>query len=193
MEYGPAENKNDEDENIKTIFLQKVKSNNNPKNDKVAQKSKKSREITKTITWVKQITKEDFSTTSQLLLLENPFDSANKKQVFVYSQIKQKINGYRHQDILKQKLNADKFVDLDFVIKLLFRSNLLCFYCRELVFLLYEMVRDPKQWTLERVYNIHGHNKDNVEICCLSCNIKRRTMFHEKYKFTKQITFQKET
>jgi hypothetical protein len=79
------------------------------------------------------------------------------------------------------------------VIQLLLTSQLRCFYCREDVLLLYEIVRDPKQWTLERVYNTKGHNKDNVEICCLSCNIKRRTMYHEKYKFTKQITFQKET
>ena len=177
-----------EDENIKIVFLQVPHFK-----DKVSHKNKKAREVTKTTNWVMQITKEDLTSASQLLLLENPFDSSNKKQVFIYSQIKQKINGYRHQDILKQKLNVEKFVDLEFVIQLLFQSNLLCFYCRESVYLLYETVRDPKQWTLERVYNIHGHNKDNVEICCLSCNIKRRTMFHEKYKFTKQITFQKET
>jgi hypothetical protein len=158
------------------------------------QKIKKTREVTKTSTWIKQISNEDLlSTTAQLSLLTSHVNPENKKQAFVYSQIKQKIYGYRHQDILKKKLNEESFVDLEFVIQLLLSSNLHCFYCRENVSLLYETVRDPKQWTLERVYNTKGHNKDNVEICCLSCNIKRRTMYHEKYKFTKQITFQKET
>lgn len=164
-----------------------------PTTKKNTQQIKKSREVTKTTTWVKQISKDDFATTSQLSLLESDLDPENKKQGFVYSQIKQKISGYRHQDILKNKLDETLFVDLAFVIQLLLVSQLHCFYCREDVSLLYEMVRDPKQWTLERVYNQKGHNKDNVEICCLSCNIKRRTMYHEKYKFTKQITFQKET
>ena len=154
-------------------------------------KIKKPREVTKTGTWIKQIMREDLS--NQLALLNAPYDAENKKHLFVYSQIRQKISGYRHQDILKNKLDEESFVDIDFVIQLLLTSQLRCFYCREDVLLLYEIVRDPKQWTLERVYNTKGHNKDNVEICCLSCNIKRRTMYHEKYKFTKQITFQKET
>ena len=156
-------------------------------------KIKKPREVTKSGSWIKQILKEDLTTQAQLTVLNIPFDENNRKHVFIYSQIKQKINGYRHQDILKDKLDEESFVDIAFVVQLLVRSQLQCFYCRENVFLLYEVVRDPKQWTLERVYNTKGHNKDNVEICCLSCNIKRRTMYHEKYKFTKQITFQKET
>ena len=151
----------------------------------------KTREVTKTNTWVKQIGKQDFVTASQLSLLNSEHDINNKKQTFVYSQIRQKISGYRYQDIRKDKLDETAFVDMEFVVQMLIRSDLRCFYCRENVSLLYEMVRDPKQWTLERVYNTKGHNKDNVEISCLSCNVKRRTMYHEKYKFTKQITFQK--
>jgi len=151
------------------------------------------RKVTKTGSWINQIKEEDLTTSSQITLLHIPFDVGNRKHVFIYSQIRQKINGYKHQDILKGKLDEQTFVDIDFVVQLLVRSQLQCFYCREDVFLLYKAVRDPKQWTLERVYNNKGHNRDNVEICCLSCNIKRRTMYHEKYKFTKQITFQKET
>ena len=156
-------------------------------------KTIKKREVTKKGTWVKKISKEDFTKAAQLSLLTAAPDSENKKQSLMYSQIKQKICGYWHQDTLKKKINEQSFVDLPFVIQLLIQSDLLCFYCREDVHLFYEQVRDPKQWTLERLYNTKGHDKGNVEICCLSCNIKRRTMFHEKYKFTKQITFQKET
>ena len=159
----------------------------------IVPKIKKIREITKTNIWVKRISKEDMTTGAQLALLDNSFNTANEKQVFVYSQIKQKIRGYKRQDDVKNKWSAEEFVDLSFVLQLLVQSNLQCFYCKENVFLLYENVRDPKQWTLERVYNTRGHNKDNVEVSCLSCNIKRRTMFHEKFRFTKQIVFQKET
>ena len=44
-----------------------------------------------------------------------------------------------------------------------------------------------KQWSLERIENQYGHNKENVEIACLSCNLGRRTMYHERYLFTKQL------
>ena len=53
--------------------------------------------------------------------------------------------------------------------------------------MIYEEVRDPKQWTLERIDNTRGHNSDNVEIACLTCNLRRRTMYHERYILTKQM------
>ena len=56
---------------------------------------------------------------------------------------------------------------------------------------LYEESRDPKQWTLERIDNSEGHNENNIEVACLTCNVRRRTMYHEKYRFTKQLTIQK--
>lgn len=155
-------------------------------------KIKKIREITKTNSWIKRITKEDLTTSAQLSLLDENIKDGNEKQLFVHSQIKQKIRGYKRQDCIKNKWNMNEFVDLNFVIQLLVQSNLQCFYCKDDVFLLYENVRDPKQWTLERVDNTIGHNKGNVEVSCLSCNIKRRTMYHEKFRFTKQMVFQKE-
>ena len=42
--------------------------------------------------------------------------------------------------------------------KLLLESKMKCKYCRESVFLLYKEVRDPKQWTLDRIDNNFGHN-----------------------------------
>lgn len=102
-------------------------------------------------------------------------------------QIQNKVSSYKMQDIQKHKYDDDKFVDLNFVIQLLHEKSLKCFYCRESVYLFYNFVRENKQWTLERIDNGMGHNKDNVEIACLLCNLRRRTMYHERYVFTKQM------
>ena len=53
--------------------------------------------------------------------------------------------------------------------------------------LLYEKLREPRQWTLERLDNNYGHNKGNLEISCLKCNIDRKTMYHERFMFTKEL------
>jgi hypothetical protein len=55
------------------------------------------------------------------------------------------------------------------------------------MFLLYEIVRELKQWTLDRIDNNNGHNSDNVVICCLECNLKRRKMSQEKFIFQKNL------
>ena len=52
---------------------------------------------------------------------------------------------------------------------------------------MYENVREKKQWTLDRMDNDEGHNKNNVVICCLECNIKRGTLDDKKFKFAKQM------
>lgn len=102
-------------------------------------------------------------------------------------QIQNKISSYKMQDIQKQKYDEAKFVNLDFVINLLREKEMKCFYCRESVYLFYNFVRENKQWTLERIDNSVGHNRDNVEVACLLCNLRRRTMYHERYVFTKQM------
>jgi hypothetical protein len=106
-------------------------------------------------------------------------------------QIQNKVSSYKMQDIQKQKYDDDKFVDLNFVIGLLHEKKMKCYYCRESVYLFYNFVRENKQWTLERIDNSMGHNTDNVEIACLLCNLRRRTMYHERYVFTKQMNIVK--
>ena len=39
-----------------------------------------------------------------------------------------------------------------------------CIYCSEEVFILYERVRETKQWTLDRINNDIGHNSGNLVI-----------------------------
>jgi hypothetical protein len=102
-------------------------------------------------------------------------------------QVCAKISGYKSQDMKKGLFDESKFVCFDDVIKLMTSSKMECFYCKKPSLLFYEYVRDRCQWTLERIDNSRGHNIDNVEIACLDCNLRRRTMYHERYLFTKQI------
>jgi len=53
------------------------------------------------------------------------------------------------------------------------------------------MVREQCQWSLDRIDNNYGHNYDNLFVTCLSCNLRRKTMYHERYEFTKQLTISK--
>lgn len=105
-------------------------------------------------------------------------------------QIQQKINGYHSQDIEKSLFDSTKFVDYEYVIRLLHDCNLLCYYCKKPTQLIYSIVRDNKQWTLERLNNHYGHNKDNVVVSCLHCNIHRKTANSEHYVFSKRLKYQ---
>jgi hypothetical protein len=105
----------------------------------------------------------------------------------VKEQINTKIKGYRYQDLLKGLYKEDEFVDYPYVIDLLRACELKCFYCHLECMILYPYVREPRQWTLERIQNHIGHNKGNVQIACLDCNLRRRTIHHERYLDTKKI------
>ena len=102
-------------------------------------------------------------------------------------QVCAKISGYKSQDMKKGIYNDAKFVRFDDVVTLMAERKMSCFYCKKQALLFYEYSRDCDQWTLERIDNARGHNVDNVEIACLNCNLRRRTMYHERYVFTKQM------
>jgi len=138
-----------------------------------------------------QVLNNDLSIDHQHAILfeisENP-QTKSKWGKHAIQHIHTKINSYKYQDILKNKLSNDLFVDLPYVLQRLLDSNLACFYCKGPVKILYEFVRETSQWTLERIDNSIGHNQGNVEIACLKCNLSRRCMFHERYKRTKEMT-----
>jgi hypothetical protein len=102
-------------------------------------------------------------------------------------QVCAKISGYKSQDMKKNLYDESKFVKFEDVLRLMANKKMMCFYCQKQALLFYEHVRDNYQWTLDRIDNKMGHNTDNVEIACLNCNLRRRTMYHERYVFTKQM------
>ena len=65
--------------------------------------------------------------------------------------------------------------------------QLKCYYCQIELNVLYDISREMKQWTVDRINNDLGHNKDNFYIACLECNLKRRRRSDDKFLFTKQL------
>ena len=61
-------------------------------------------------------------------------------------------------------------------------SRLTCHYCSKEVKIVYHKVRDPKQWSLDRIDNDKCHSDENTVIACLYCNLKRRRMKSEVFK-----------
>lgn len=157
------------------------------------EKEKKERVVTHTKRWGEHITENDFSPESQLQLLRSfsVNEELTEKGKLLKRQIFDKIQGYKSQDVHKSLYDPEKFVDFSWVVHKLLDCALVCFYCKEQMFVLYKHSRDPKQWSLERIDNSMGHNKGNIEIACLSCNLRRRCMYHEKFRFTKQLTLTK--
>ena len=160
------------------------------------EKEKKKRQITNETKWT--FGEPELSSPNQWDFIQQIYNKdireTNKKTCdIVLQQLNGKINGYKSQDIEKGLLDLEKFVDMDSVIKLLVDSKNICYYCQQSVQVLYEFVREPRQWTLDRLDNAHGHNKDNVVISCLQCNLRRKTMHPERYVFTKQLIISKAT
>jgi hypothetical protein len=125
------------------------------------------------------------------------------------SEISRKLCGYRQQDksalcksgqpcrqaLCKSGHGCNDVglspIGLQSTIDLLVASDLRCCYCRQEVLVLYELVREKQQWTLDRIDNNRGHTADNVVIACLECNLKRRRVDNELFTFTRQLVVTK--
>lgn len=149
-------------------------------NTKKIEKEPIKRLITTTPKWT--FSQMDLHENNQIHHLCDPM-----KQPFIYQQIRNKLSSYRSQDIDKNLFIPSQIMDVSGVLHKIEAAKGLCFYCKSPVYILYDNVREPKQWTLERLNNKQGHIFENVEIACLSCNLRRRTMKYEKYIMTKEI------
>lgn len=143
--------------------------------------------------WKKDFEYKDMDKQISLLeqLKDNNYKECGYETKKILQQIERKISGYKQQDIEKGILEREKLVTVPCILNALKEANYTCYYCKEKVLVLYEMVREEKQWTVDRVNNDLGHNFDNFVIACLSCNLKRRCRTKEKYLFTKQLVISK--
>jgi hypothetical protein len=205
------DNADSDSDTVKTVTLPPLISptkKRRAKNREELPPKKRDRVVTKTKQWLSQIDENELSIAKQWQWLQEWKDFLDGSELgslkndpalprempkckLGIRQISIKLDGYKKQDVDKKKWDSSEFVNLVYVIDLLIKSRLACFYCKENVKILYKEVRDPKQWTLDRIDNSIGHDCGNVEIACLSCNVRRRTMYHEKYRFTKQLNIEK--
>ena len=107
------------------------------------------------------------------------------------NELSQKINDYKNQDIKKQIHQPTQLITLEQLTEKLILSKLVCYYCHKKVKLLYQNVRDPEQWTLDRIDNDLPHTNDNTVICDLKCNLQRRCQNKDTFYMGKNLTITK--
>jgi hypothetical protein len=107
-------------------------------------------------------------------------------------EINKKISSYKQQDKLKKKLCEEEFLTFESVINKMIECQLKCRYCKSEMNVLYDVSREMKQWSVDRVDNDKGHNINNYHLACLECNLKRRRRTDEKFLFTKQLNIIKQ-
>ena len=130
--------------------------------------------------------KEQVKMINQLYLEEH---FINEK--IISRELDKKIISYKSQDIKKGIYDINLLISREDVIEKLVTSQLKCYYCSCEIKILYMTVRDPKQWTLDRIDNDKCHSKDNTIIACLKCNLDRRVTNIDKFKFTKNLCIKK--
>jgi len=140
--------------------------------------------------------KEYFNYKEQLKLIKDIsdnnyfyFDEISKLSI---GEINRKISGYKQQDKLKNIYNKECFLSFESVITEMLKCQLKCRYCDVEMNLLYDISREKKQWTIDRINNDLGHILNNFHLACLECNLKRRRRTDEKYLFTKKLNIIKQ-
>jgi hypothetical protein len=120
-------------------------------------------------------------------ILANNYNHNDYVSKIAIQQINRKIYGYKQQDIIKKLLNEKDFITLQSVIDKMVDCALKCYYCSCEMNVLYDISREMKQWTVDRIDNDLGHNLTNYYLACLECNLKRRRRSDDKFFFTKQM------
>lgn len=110
---------------------------------------------------------------------------------YIKRNVEKKINSYKQQDVQKSRFSQEQFISYLELLDKLKECQLQCHYCNETTHLYYDIVREIRQWTLDRIDNDLGHNRDNVVISCLGCNLKRRKTNQGAFLFTKQLNLVK--
>lgn len=159
-------------------------------NDKPAKRSKI---VDMNISSIYETKKQQFELLHKLKYEIKTKDNEEEKLLKLINQeLKKKHYSYNQQDIKKDILDSVQFISLSQIQEKLLDCCLECYYCNTSVKIIYSDVRDPTQWTLDRINNDMGHNNNNVVISCLKCNLQRRRIDDEKFLFTKQLKILKQ-
>lgn len=142
--------------------------------------------ITKSKRWKKMV-REVLTDEYQREKANKKWDGEDEDDIMWRQQLREKRNGYKYQDLKKKKYNAEQFISEEEMEEVLKKSEMLCYYCGRGVMILYEAVRDGRQWTLDRIDNSKGHEKGNVVISCLACNLERRCQKSERYDYVQKL------
>ena len=140
---------------------------------------------------------ENFEYLNQLQMVKNIFNNEfrhNDDDVskIALQEINKKISGYKQQDRIKKRYDEPQFLTLESVIIKMVECELKCRYCRGEMDVIYDISRESRQWSVDRINNDLGHNLTNFHLACLECNLKRRRRTDEKFLFTKQLNIIKQ-
>jgi hypothetical protein len=134
---------------------------------------------------------EDYEHDKQLKIIKNLFVNnyiyTDMTSKVIYQQINKKIYGYKQQDTIKKLFDKENFINIQSIITKMIDCELTCYYCCKEMLVLYDISREMKQWSVDRIDNDKGHNLDNYYLACLECNLKRRRRSDKKFLFTKQL------
>ena len=137
------------------------------------------------------IVEDDDSIATQIKVLDEMF--LGRKSDDVHKTFKRCISkkrlGYKAQDVANEIFDPRWFVTLDEVLELLVASKLKCHYCQMDCAIKYSQPLLDSQWTLDRICNDQGHNRKNVVISCLKCNLSRGVRSSRNYQLGKQLKF----
>ena len=113
----------------------------------------------------------------------------SKKYVFdlFQKEIKKKLQSYIQQDKEKKMYNKEKCFEYEDILEVLVKQKLKCSYCKCEMYILYDNYRCNTQWSLDRIDNTIGHLKENCVVSCLHCNLQKRRMDDNMFRFTKQM------
>jgi hypothetical protein len=112
----------------------------------------------------------------------------------VSEHIRSKLSSYKMQDKLKKRIiNDETYSSLVTITEMLHKCDLTCHYCKQDVIVIYETTetREMSQWSLDRLDNNLPHDKNNVVISCLDCNLNKRRRSEKAFVFTKQLNIVK--
>jgi len=135
---------------------------------------------------MEKINTDFFHVEKQQLDICDPFTDSYE---LMSKSINAKIESYKHQDKLKNRF-TEEYVTKEDVIEML-RKSPYCYYCEKELLIIYLLKREPMQWTLDRISNDLAHEKTNVVLSCLKCNLERRCKSKDKFFFTKQMKISK--